>query len=475
LETKYVVFLVGLMGVVPIAVLCVMISRRLHEAVFFAIVFGTVLKGEMDVNFVSREFYRGSSRGFEFSFVDLLGIVLLVSTLLKLSKNHGRRLWPPSFTLMSVYFFWCCLSVASADPKLFGCFELVKLIKAMTLFLAVFLFVQGKREIAILTLALCACVLYAFLVAVVQRYAYGGWRVPGPFGHPCEFSMYVNLVAPVLIAAAVSELPKAIRWICAFCAGMAGLCVIFTISRTGFATYVLILFATLILLFPRRLSPKHLVIGVAITIVSVGVLARAWDTLANRLFAVTLSEEFLDSEYDGRGRYFRMITQIVPDFPLWGMGLNNWSYITTRDYPVAFRARPEPYNGTSAIPPSLSNQEVPAHNILVLTLGELGIPGLLMFCAVWARWIQMGAHFLHRRSADLYSRFGTGVLFAFGAIFLESMTSPSSRNIPAFYLTYILSGTLASVYCLSTKESRNSCVRTQKIEPFVHMHLPLSP
>ncbi|MFC1735266.1 O-antigen ligase family protein [Candidatus Hydrogenedentota bacterium] len=456
MESKYIIFMVGSIVAVPMAVLWATVSRRFREAMFFAIIAGTVLKGKLDLNFVSREFYRGSSRGFEFSFVDLLGIVLLVSSLLTLPKSRHRRFWPPSYTLMTLYFLWCCLSVMLADPKLFACFELLKVLKAMMLFMTIFIFVRGERELTILISALCASVIYAFLVSAVQRYVYGEWRLSGPLSHPCEFSLYMNVITPVLLAASVSELHKFIRRICMLCVGLAGMCVLFTVSRTGIATYAIICPTVLVLCLRKRLlSTKHMMIGAVIILVCCGVLAKAWDTISARFGAHSLSQEFADEDFDGRGRYFRMAAQIVPDSPIVGLGLNNWSYITTRDYPASSRKYPpQPYNGTSALPPTIVNQEPPAHNMIILTLGELGVVGLLLFCAVWGRWIQMSASFLRERSADLVSRFGIGVLCTQGAIFLEGLTSPSYRDIPTFYVSHMIFGALASMYCRTRWASR---------------------
>ena len=53
-------------------------SRRVRDLFFVMLVFLSPMIERLDLNFVSREWYRGTSRGFEFSVLDILSISLLV-------------------------------------------------------------------------------------------------------------------------------------------------------------------------------------------------------------------------------------------------------------------------------------------------------------------------------------------------------------------------------------------------------------
>src|SRR5712671_1173301 len=92
----------------------------------------------------SREFYRGTTRGFEFSLVDILSISLLASLLL-VPRGRSRGYWPASLGLMLLFFCYACFNVGIADPKLFGLFELSKMLRGLTIFLAVAFYVRGER------------------------------------------------------------------------------------------------------------------------------------------------------------------------------------------------------------------------------------------------------------------------------------------------------------------------------------------
>src|SRR4026209_1036749 len=72
LETKD---LVGLI-LIPVALfagtLALSLSQRLRDAAFLLMAGGAVISDRLDSNFFSRQWYRGTTRGIEFSFIDVL-------------------------------------------------------------------------------------------------------------------------------------------------------------------------------------------------------------------------------------------------------------------------------------------------------------------------------------------------------------------------------------------------------------------
>jgi len=150
METKDIV---GLL-LIPIAILGGIVtaccSQRLRDAGFFLLSSCTVITDRLDINFMSRQWYRGTTRGIEFSFIDILAISLLVSSIL-IPRNGTRRVyWPASLGFMLLYLFWQCVSVAISDPKIFGVFEITKTIRAIIVFLAAAFYLRGDRELRIL-------------------------------------------------------------------------------------------------------------------------------------------------------------------------------------------------------------------------------------------------------------------------------------------------------------------------------------
>ena len=113
-----------------------------------------------------------------------------------------------------------------------------------------------------------------------------------------------------------------------------------------------------------------------------------------------------------------------------------------------------PYEGTETKPDQEvthasgvdAAQAAPAHNLLALTLGELGAVGVFLFVVLWARWFWLGIAFLSRRSPQLISRLGVGLLFGIAAAFLQSGTEWSYRQTNIFFLFHIFVGALAAMY-----------------------------
>src|SRR6266700_6460281 len=98
------------------------VSQRARDAAFFVLVAGTALTEKLDINFVSRYWYRGTTRGFEFTFIDILALGVLASSFLLPRPGQSRWFWPASLGALLLYLFYGCFSVAISEPKLFGLF-----------------------------------------------------------------------------------------------------------------------------------------------------------------------------------------------------------------------------------------------------------------------------------------------------------------------------------------------------------------
>jgi O-Antigen ligase len=443
--------------VVPAAIvsgiLMACISRRVRDVFFVALVFLSPMIERVDVNFVSREWYRGTSRGFEFSILDIMSISLLVSAVLFPRRGESRGYWPASLGLMLLFFLYACGNVAACDPKLFGLFELFKMLRGIILVLAVAFYVRGERELRLLIFSLAALVCFQGLLALKQRYFEGINRVPGTIDDSNSLSVFLCMTAPVLVAAVNSRLPALLKALCG--AGIALACVaeILTISRAGVIILASMLAGAALCTASYRVTPRKIVVCCVIALAAAGVTAKSWKTLRERFQQSTLKEEYGSHHNLGRGYYLRVAAAIVDDH-WFGIGLNNWSYRVSNEYGPKLGYRFVPYRGTDKEPsdviPSNSNideaQAAPAHCLAALTVGELGFPGLFLLALLWLRWFQMAASFLWNRTPDPMRRLGVGILFGFGGIFLQSLTEWVFRQSPIFYVFHVLLGTLAGLY-----------------------------
>jgi hypothetical protein len=461
--------------VVPAAILggtlMACLSRRVRDVFFVLLVFLCPMIERVDVNFVSREWYRGTSRGFEFSILDILSISLLVSAVLFPRRGESRGYWPASLGLMLLFFLYACGNVAASEPKLFGLFELFKMVRGLILVMAVAFYVRGERELRLLLFALAALVCYEGLLALKQRYLYGINRVPGTIDDSNSLSVFLCMTAPVLAAAVNARLPPLLKALCG--AGIALACVaeILTISRAGVIILASMLAGAALATISYRLTPRRIVVCGVIALAVASVTAKSWKTLSERFKQSTLEQEYGNHHNLGRGYYIRVAEAIVDDHAF-GIGLNNWSYRVSNEYGPKLGYRFVPYRGTDkepsdVIPPNSNIDEAqaaPAHCLAALTAGELGIPGLILLALLWLRWFQMAGSFIWNRSPDPLRRIGVGIFFGFGGIFLQSMTEWVFRQSPIYYVFHVLLGTLASLYYMNRQQQRVAAVALDEVQ-----------
>jgi hypothetical protein len=466
--------------VVPAAILggslMACMSKRIRDLFFVLLVFLSPMIELLDVNFVSREWYRGTSRGFEFSILDILSISLLVSAILFPRRGEARWYWPASLGLMILFFLYACGNVAALEPKLFGEFELFKMVRGLILFLAVAFYIRGERELRLMIASLAMLVCFEGLLALKQRYLDGTHRVPGTIDDSNSLSVFLCMTAPVLVAAVNSRLPILTKALCAAGIALAGVAEILTISRAGVIILGAMLAGTAVATMSYRVTFRKIALSCLIMLGTAGLLAKSWKTLGDRFHESTLSEEYGNHHNLGRGYYLRVAAAIVEDH-WFGIGLNNWSFRVSNEYGPKLGYRFVHYRGTdkepSTVIPSTSNvdeaQAAPAHCLAALTAGELGYPGLFMLGLLWLRWVQMAATFLWPRTPDPVRRIGVGILFGFGGIFLQSLTEWVFRQSPIYYVFHVLLGTLAGLYYMKRQARRPAAITAVPAEPVLEM------
>ena len=449
MDTNHFIALAVLFLMIPMGIITATVSHRARDVAFFVMVAATVVTDRLDVNFLSHYWYRGTTRGLEFSLVDLLAISVFVSSFLRPRPGVSRLYWPAGFGLMLVFFFYAGTSVMFSNPQVYGVFELSKMFRGFFFFLAAALYVRSQRELGILVLALGCAVCFEGVLALKQRLITGVDRVPGTLDHENSLSMYVCLVAPIFVAAATSSLPKLLRVFSIVALGAAALCSVLTISRAGVPIFALVTLGAAAFCVSWRITPKKLVATALIVLCIAGLSYKTWDSLKERYAEATFKDEYLDDQVEGRGYYLRLAKVIVAD-KFFGVGLNNWSYWVSKKYGAMVGRPYDNYGDLHTDKPDEQTVEnlvwaAPAHNLAALTVGELGVPGLILFTLLWLRWFQMGLRFLFKRSAEAMHRLGVGLFFCLCGIFLHSLTEWTFRQSHIFLTFNILVGTLASL------------------------------
>jgi hypothetical protein len=454
METKHYIALVLFTALGCGSILVSLLSQRCRDIAFFLVVAGAVVaeRGMADVNFLGQYWYRGTARGIGLSVIDVLAFGVLVASLI--APRYPRRQWfvPAGLGLFALYFAYCIFSVARAQQPMFGVWELVNIPRAMLIMLAAAAFVRTRRELGIVVLGLCAAVGIQALYALKQRFVGGMFRPPGTLDHANSLSMYICTVAPVLLAAALSDWNKYLRLLALIATAVASVTVLLTLSRAGLPIFAVVMAGTAVMCTTWRITRQKIVIMLAIGIGTGAMLAKSWDMLVVRFGSASWEEELVAIDGENRGIYWRWAKMMIDDDPF-GVGLNNWSYAVSKTYGERVGFRYEDYDDIKVAPEKADIPSIryapPAHALAALSLGEIGIPGTAIFLLVWARWFQLGAMFLWRRlNRDPMHRLGIGILFGTTGMFLQSATEWTYRQTGLLLTFHLLMGVLASLHYL---------------------------
>jgi len=428
-------------------------SWRVRDVAFFLMVALTAVVFKLAINFDSHFWYRGTTRGFEFSAVDVLAIGVLFGSLLRPRPGQQRWFWPASLGLMLLFFTFACINVGYSTPKIFGLFELSKMVRGIIVFLAAAMFVRSNRELSILVLALCVDAVFESALGIKQKLG-GNFRVPGTLVDPNSLSMYLCTIAPVFVAAANSNLPRFVRR-CSIIALLAASCgIVLTVSRAGIPIFAFVVFACAFMCVSWRITIKKLYVGFILMLYLGGLFYKASDMIKARWSGDSFRNEYYSTGgMDSRGYYLRLMAAIERE-NFWGIGLNNWSYWVSKKYSKDVQPY-EPDNDYDQLPPTdndirqvirNNHYAAPAHCLAALTVGELGVAGFVIFGLLWLRWFQLGFRFLWPRITDATSRIGVGIFFGTCGIFLQSITEWVFRQTHIFFAFNVLIGTLAALY-----------------------------
>lgn len=427
------------------------LSRRVRDAFFFLMLSCAVFTERMEVNFFSQAWYRGTTRGIQITLLEILALGLLVGCCLGRRDGERRWFWPASFGLLLLFFVYAVFSVAGSEPKIFGAFELSKMLGGLLAFLATAAYVRTKREWTILLIALGCAVGFEGLWAVKQHFITRLDRVAGTLDHANSLSLYLCLTVPLLVAVAFAGWSRPLRWFCAVAGGLGAVGVLLTLSRAGIPVLAVVVLGTMITCATWRLTATRIVVRVALVCCAFAVVAAIWPKIQERYATATLEEEYFDPTVDGRGIYLRLASAIARDH-FFGVGLNNWSYHVSRTYGprLGFRFMDydylvNTYGTEDAEVYANSYLAAPAHNLAALTLGELGVPGLVLFGGLWLRWFMMGAAFVRLPRAMPMRVMGVGLFFGICGIFGQSLTEWVYRQTPILFTFYIMLGALASL------------------------------
>jgi len=229
-------------------------------------------------------------------------------------------------------------------------------------------------------------------------------RPTGTIGDPNILAYFFEITTPLMLALLYTARNRLEQLFYLVVVGAGTLGTIVTLSRAAWIAMPLTYGAVTIAIFGRRLiALRTAIVGMAITLVAAGVASYFWSLIIRRLFGDDAGST------SQRMPLNRATLQIIEQFPLFGVGMNNFA-ITFTLYDVT---------GYSRV---LSAVDYVVHNMFLLVWAEVGTVGLVAFL-----WI-FGSVFLttyRMRRADPRTRaIMLGLSMGLAAHWLHGMVDP---------------------------------------------------
>lgn len=360
--------------------------------------------------------FRGETRGLEISVIDIVAGILWVA----LPKAQHP---PPYRKTRWAYMAMALLSVVFAVLPIYSLFSVWRLVRVFFVAGVVARALENPRFGPMLIRGLAAGVIWAFVIAMKQKFGQGLDRVFGSFPHPNTYAMAVNLIFPVALAILLAGQGRLLA-IATCVAG--GLGVILTLSR---ASLVLVAAGTgiLVLASLRRGFSKRkiLIIGGAM---AVAVLVFA--VMANTIIDRFLNAPAISGE--ARELFKKAAALMFKDNPE-GIGINNFSYVLKHDEYAAKVGLPQ------------VDADGIVHNIYWLTLAELGIQGFITYLLMIAApiWLAVRTAWVAKRTVvgDVALGLAVGLL----VFDVQGTTEWASRQPTLLYLHWTCAAAIAGL------------------------------
>jgi O-antigen ligase len=420
-ETKQLIFLAMTAAFIPVASWFGIRYKWAERLLVIGTFFSTSYL--VDINFVSMEWYRGDTRGFEFGVTDWM-VISLIIVMARSPRWRKQKLdlFPPNAPLMLAYFGLAVISLLVAYVPVYAGFGVFKLLRGFAVFWVAYNYLRSEEDVKFILMILAAIVAMEFLIVLKQRFS-GIYRAPGTTPHSNTLAVYVNMFNMLFFSFMLGEKSKRalIYWACV---GMGSLIVLATFSRGALVTMVMGYALVVILSYYDRIKVhKTRVIGI-LFLAALPVVVKVAPAIIDRfLNAPEASGESRDLANDA--------ARAMANDHLFGVGINNYSYAINETEYVRFIDNPV--------------DRGIVHNVYLLHACEMGWPGLIVFLLMIGNFFLIGLRMIGKRRDNTLSYFATGIVVAMFALWFQSLLEWLFRQTYITVQFFMLAGFLAAL------------------------------
>ena len=323
-----------------------------------------------------------------------------------------------------------------------------KAFKASLIFIAAYNFIRSEKDVHFFLRTMCVTILWQFIIVVKMKYLDGRHQIMGTFEHQNALSMYVNLIAMVLLAAgAGAKKFWANLYLFVFLAS--AVIVVFTLSRAGFVIFafgtVLVMALSLVDKFSRR---RAAVIS-ALAVCGVAGLAMTMDSIIERF-----NDPYTYDSKQTRIMLKQASLKMFSDYPL-GIGWNN--YGQTINHPYRYGDHIDEYfrmHGDIVDPDAAKGIEESLYYLLLAETGFQGLGSFLALITLFLWWnLRAAWHFRHQ----FLGAVSIGIAVGCGVNYIQSLVErvlTQPRNLMLWLLLLALTAKIETWRRQSVKLKR---------------------
>jgi hypothetical protein len=433
------IILFGYFILAPILAVLIKNSRPAQSGVFAMMVFMTswhITKFTLMLHSV--ETYRGHTKGFEFSFIEILAVSLILASYLgRKPADTGWRLLPPGVFL---YFLYCAvsfLSIFHAPDKLYVIMATIRFTKAALIYIGAFHFIRSEQDVHLLLKALSGTLVVQMLVVLKMKYVDHFYQVHGWFEHQNPLAMWAYMCGLPLLACAMSAVKTNDgRW---YTAGFAATAIIVqsSLSRASLIAFALGVVLVVCLALFDKITARRVVF-----IMGMGAVG----TLGIMLAAATIMARFHDEGNEASGetrKVMNLASKAMLKDSAVGIGWNNFALTINQPFPYGDVIDDAQRDRGQKVDEDYAKGVVESHYWLLLAeTGYGGFATYLLFITVTSWWCFRAA--LHWRG-EFLAAFSGGLLVALTLIYLHSNLERVLTQTKNFSAWLILLGTAARV------------------------------
>ena len=436
----------GFLIIAPLAGFILSKDRRLEDCAVYGFLFLLGLHINTTVLVLgSIEWYRGVTKGYEFSMMDVVALSLILATVFK--KERPFVLLPLGTLLWLCYVGSSSLSLFTSLNSNYVFMSILKFGKAWLIVWAMSNYIRSRREIHVVLSGLSIMLIYQFFIVAKMKWIDGFHQVRGLFEHQNPLAMFTYMAALPILAAAMSPgTGKARSMVYLFTFACSAVIVLATLSRAALAVFAVGTAAVVLVGFFDRPSSRRFI---SLAFMSVGgliLLAATADTIISR---------FNDRGNDASGEtreVMNLAAKAMLDANPLGVGWNNFGKAINHPYPYGDVIDDWNRDRGMKVDKDYAKGVVESHYWLLKA--ETGWPGFLTYTAFILFVLVRPLPLILTRRGTLEAAVVLGIAVAFALTYVHSTLERVLTQTKNLALWMTLVGLLGALIRLPRPENR---------------------